>query len=284
MATDYSRFEWLKIDIEDRVALLTIDGAGDYNSVSEPLHAELGDIWPVLDRDPDVNAIVVTGAGTKAFSAGGNLNATQSRDELTSTERYDRIVTDIIRWTRNLIYNMVNCDKPIISAINGVAAGAGTAVALLADISVMAEDTFITDAHTRLGIAAGDHACMIWPLLCGMAKAKYYILTCDRISGVEAERIGLVSMTVPREEVLPKSMEIARRLADGPQFAIRMTKNALNQWLRHGGLISSDYSTALEMLNQFGPDLEAGLRSHLTKTPPVFPSSNGGSGFAEARA
>jgi len=279
MTFDYAQFEWLKIEVDDRVALVTIDGEGDYNSVSEALHEELGDIWPILNKDPDVNSIVITGAGSKAFSAGGNLNATLSRDALSSEERYDRIVTDIMRWTRNLIYNMINCDKPIISAINGAAAGAGTAVALLADISVMAEDTFLTDAHTRLGIAAGDHACMIWPLLCGMAKSKYYLLTCDRISGVEAERIGLVSMAVPRDQVLPRSMEIARRLADGPQWAIRMTKNALNQWLRQGGLISSDYSLALEMLNQFGPDLEAGIRSHLTKTPPVFPSAHGGSGF-----
>src|SRR5205814_4270485 len=99
------------------------------------------------------------------------------------------VVAQTMKEARDIVHNMINCDKPIISAINGVAVGAGLAVALLADISIIAEDARLTDGHVRLGVAAGDHACIIWPLLCGMAKAKYYLLTCDFIDGREAERI-----------------------------------------------------------------------------------------------
>src|SRR5688500_11538022 len=127
----------------------------------------------------------------------------------------------VMKEAEAIVYEMMNCEKIIISAINGVAVGAGLAVALMADISIMAEDARLTDGHTRLGVAAGDHACMIWPLLCGMAKAKYYLLTCDFVDGREAERIGLVSKAVPRDQVLPEALRVARQLADGPQPALR---------------------------------------------------------------
>src|SRR5205085_11407527 len=136
------------------------------------------------------------------------------------------------------------CPKPIISAINGVAVSAGLAVAFMTDIPIAAENMRITDGHLRLGVAAGDHAVIIWPLLCGMAKAKYYLLTADFIDGKEAERIGLVSLCTPADQVLPKAMEVATKLATGSQLAIRWTKRALNNWLRQAGPIF-DQSLAL---------------------------------------
>jgi enoyl-CoA hydratase len=151
-----------------------------------------------------------------------------------------------------------------------VAVGAGLAVALMADISIIAEDARLTDGHLRLGVAAGDHAAMIWPLLCGMAKAKYYLLTSDFLDGREAERIGLVSKCVPRERVKDEALELAHRLAAGPQPALRFTKRALNQWLRLGGLASFDYSAALEIMGFFSPAPAEGARAILEKRPPSF--------------
>src|SRR6185312_11285662 len=127
-------------------------------------------------------------------------------------------------------YNMINLDKPVVSAINGVAVGAGLVVALLSDISIISETARFTDGHTRLGVVAGDHAAIVWPLLCGMAKAKYYLLTSDFIDGREAERIGLVSKALPAEQVLPEALAIAERLAAGPTQATALTKRALNHW------------------------------------------------------
>jgi enoyl-CoA hydratase len=170
---------------------------------------------------------------------------------------------------------MLHCSKPIISAINGPAVGAGLVVALLADISIAAEGARLADGHVRMGVAAGDHAAIIWPLLCGLAKAKYYLLTSDFLSGREAERIGLVSLCVPDDQLLEKAMAIATDLANGPRQAIRFTKRALNQWPLQAGPIF-DHSLALEMLGFFSEDMIAGLEGLRNKRPADFPSNKPG--------
>jgi enoyl-CoA hydratase len=267
-----NEYEHLKIDIDDGVALVTINRPEVYNATNDRLHWELTQVWPDLDRDRSVRVAVVTGAGDRAFSAGGDLGDIQTRGELPAEERFESYLR-VMKEAHDIVYSIVNADKLIISAINGVAVGAGLAVALMADISIMAEDARLMDGHTRLGVAAGDHACMIWPLLCGMAKAKYYLLTCDFVDGREAERIGLVSKALPREQVLPEAMRIARQLADGPQPALRLTKRALNQWLRLGGITSFDYSLVAEMFTFMGADVPAGLKAIVEKSPPNYPSA-----------
>ena len=172
---------------------------------------------------------------------------------------------------------MINLDKPIISAINGVAVGAGLAVAFMADISIASESMRITDGHLRLGVAAGDHAVIVWPLLCGMAKAKYYLMTADFIDGKEAERIGLVSLCVPADQLMDKAMEVARKLARGPQQAVRFTKRSLNNWLRVAGP-AFDASLAMEMMGFFSADLKEGVAALQEKRQPSFP------GFAKPKS
>jgi enoyl-CoA hydratase len=183
-------------------------------------------------------------------------------------------VTHMLSEMSDLVYNIVNCEKPIVSAINGVAVGAGTVVGLLADISVCAEDARIGDGHVRLGVAAGDHAAIIWPLLAGMAKARYYLLTGEMLTGAEAERIGLVSLALPRDQVLDEALRIAGQLANGSQTAIRWTKRALNGWLRAAGPLF-DQSAAYEMLGFLGPDVVEGAAALREKRPPRFPSAAG---------
>ena len=172
----------------------------------------------------------------------------------------------------DLVYNMINCDKPVVSAINGVAVGAGLVVALLADVSICAADARLGDGHVRLGAAAGDHAAIIWPLLCGMARARYYLLTGEMVSGTEAERIGLVSKCVPREQVLSEAFRVADTLAASSQLAVRLTKRALNGWLRAAGPLF-DQSAAYEMLTFMGEDLREGVTALRAKRPPDFPSA-----------
>jgi len=230
------------------------------------LHYEIGKIWRDINEDPEVKVAVVTGAGS-AFSAGGDLEMVT--EMVNSHDRLVRVFED----TKQLVHAMVNCDKPIVSAVNGVAVGAGLVVALLADISIVSEKAKLNDGHTRLGVAAGDHACAIWPLLCGMAKAKYYLLTGNFVDGKEAERIGLVSKCVPHEQVLTQAMEVAKGLSKGPHQALKFTKSALNQWLRMGNVMSFDYSCAMEMINFTGHDVRAGMKAIKDKSPPVFPSA-----------
>jgi enoyl-CoA hydratase len=205
---------------------------------------------------------VLCGAG-KAFSAGGSF---ELLDEMIDDyEARSRILGE----ARDLVFNVINCSKPIVSAIHGPAVGAGLVAGLLADVSIVGRNAKIIDGHTRLGVAAGDHAAICWPLLCGMAKAKYYLLTCDPLSGEEAERIGLVSICVDDDQVHERALAVATQLASGAQPAIRFTKHALNNWYRDHTSIF-DASLGLEFYGFGGPDAAEGLASHREKRPPRF--------------
>jgi enoyl-CoA hydratase len=250
---------------EHGVLLITIDNPAKYNAADEQLHNELARVWTDVSADPETRVAVITGAG-KAFSAGGDLAMVNRM-----AGDHDR-VAHMLREMSDLVYNIVNCEKPVVSAINGVAVGAGTVVALLADISICASDARIGDGHVKLGVAAGDHAAIIWPLLCGMAKARYYLLTGEMVTGEEAERIGLVSKAVPRDEVLDEALRVAEVLGTGSQLAIRWTKRSLNNWLRMAGPIF-DQSAAYEMLTFLGPDVIEGAAAIAEKRPPRFPSA-----------
>ena len=261
--------EYTKFDIDrpgERILRITFNRPETRNSVDAETHTELTRIWRDIDADPDISAVIVTGAG-KAFSAGGDF-------EMIEAMMLDPDVR-ATGWkeAKDLVYNVVNCNKPIISAINGVAVGAGLVVGILADISIAGKSARIIDGHTRLGVAAGDVAAMIWPLLVGMAKAKYYLLTCRPLSGEEAERIGLVSLCVEDDQLQATALEIAEELANGAPSAIRWTKYALNNWLRMAGPIF-DTSTALELLGFAGDEVKEGLASHLEKRKPNFPKSS----------
>lgn len=256
-------YRGLRLSMDDRgVLTVVIVGQGPMNSLSEDDHAELAAVWADVDSDADVRVVVVTGEG-QAFSAGGDLDL-----ERRLAGNY-RLISRINTETRLLVRNMVECDKPIVSAINGPAAGAGLAVALLADISVIARDTVIADGHTRIGLAAGDHAVAIWPLLCGMARAKRLLLLSDRVDGETAASFGLVSWCTDEERVLDEAMTAASRLARGSQPAIRGTKRALNHWLR-AAMPAFEASLGTEMLGLFGPDFAEGIAAFGEKRSPDF--------------
>ena len=244
------------------VLRLTLNRPESLNSLGADAHRELADIWRVVDRDRETLAVLLCAKG-KAFSAGGDFEVvkklTQSFEER----------ANMWREARDLVYNIVNCSKPIVSAIQGAAVGAGLAAALVSDIPIAAKNAKLVDGHVRLGVAAGDHAAIIWPLLCGMAKAKYYLLTCDPLNGQEAERIGLVSLCVADEDLDAKALEVATKLANGATRAIAWTKHTLNHWLRTAGP-TFDASLAMEFLGFTGPEAAEGLASHREKRKPKF--------------
>jgi enoyl-CoA hydratase len=254
----------------DGVLLITLDRPEKYNAADETMHNELARVWRDVHTDPATRVAVVTGAG-KAFSSGGDLAMVERM-----AGNHER-VAHMLAEMSDLVYNIVDCAKPVVSAINGVAVGAGLVVALLADISICADDARLGDGHVRLGVAAGDHAAIIWPLLCGLAKARYHLLTGEMVTGAEAERIGLVSKAVPAAEVLDEALRVARLLAAGPQPAIRWTKRALSNWLRAAGPIF-DQSAAYEMLCFLGPDVTEGVAALRDRREPTFPSAAAGRG------
>lgn len=246
----------------DGVLLITINRPEKHNAADRQMLAEFTRVWKDVAEDDETRAVVITGNG-RAFSAGGDLG-----EEVEKLNDFPAVVKTL-EEARGLVSNMVECDKPVISAINGPAAGAGLAIALLADISIIGEDVAFTDGHVKIGLAAGDHSVIIWPLLCGMAKAKYLLLTADRIDGREAERIGLVSKAVPNDEVLTQALAIADQLARGPKYAIQWTKHALNNWLRLA-MPSFEASLGLELLTFFSPDAKEGMSAFLERRDPKF--------------
>jgi len=261
---DFAAYQHLLFERRaDGVLLITINRPDVLNATNNRLHWELSRVWLDIADDPETRVVVITGAG-RAFSAGGDLEMIEKMAANPAN------IAQAWKEAGDIVYNLINLDKPVISAINGVAVGAGLAVALMADISIASESMRITDGHIRLGVAAGDHAVVIWPLLCGMAKAKYYLLTADFIDGREAERIGLVSLCVPPDQLMPKALEVAQKLARGPQQAVRFTKRALNNWLRVAGP-AFDASLAMEMLGFFGADLAEGVSALRERRQPSFP-------------
>ncbi len=263
MTDMYARYTRLKFDRPaERVLRITMDN-GRMNTADAVMHAELADIWRDVDRDSSVNVAIITGAGPM-FSAGGDFKMVG--ENIADPESRARVWKE----AREMVYGIINCNKPVVSAMRGVAVGAGLVCGVLADVSIATKDCRIIDGHTRLGVAAGDHAAIIWPLLCGMAKAKYYLLLCEQVLGAEAERIGLISLAVEDAELDAKAVEIATRLATGAQSAIRWTKYSLNNWLRAMGP-TFDASLALEFLGFTGPEAKEGLAAHLEKRRPAFP-------------
>ncbi len=263
MSDRYAAYTKLALDRPaDRVLRITFNRPETYNSIDAETHTQITNIWRDIDADPDIHTVIVTGAG-KAFSSGGDFDwiekMTQDTNELMTTWKE----------ARDLVYNIINCNKIMISAINGPAAGAGLVVGILADVSIAARSARVVDGHPRLGVAAGDVAAIIWPLLCGMAKAKYFLLTGKPVSGEEAERIGLVSMCVDDADLQQVALDTAVEFAAGSQSALRWTKYSLNNWLRQAGPIF-DASTALEMLGFAGADAREGVASLQEKRPPQF--------------
>lgn len=259
----YEDFQFLTFSRPSpHVLLITINRPEKNNAVNHRLHDELAEVWLTVGRDAQTHVAVITGAG-RAFSVGGDLD--EGKDNPGQIEPIIHSGEQALR----LVYNMIHLDKPIISAINGAAAGAGLATALCADVSIIAEEAVVTDAHSKIGVASGDHAVMLWPLFCGMPKAKLYLLTADRIDGVEAERIGLVSRCVPREQLMDNALALADQLADLPQQALRWTKRCLNHWLRQAAPML-DLSVAYEGLNFMQDDSKEAIAAFVEKRPPVY--------------
>jgi enoyl-CoA hydratase len=262
----YARYTRLKFDRpHPRVLRVTLDSPLKMGAMDAAMHREASQIWADIDADDSVSAVIVTGSG-KTFSAGGDLH-----HERKVCEDY-ALRMQAMKESRDLVMGMINCRKPIVGAARGWAVGAGLALLILADVSIASRDAKFSDGHLKIGVAAGDHAAIIWPLLCGMAKAKYYLMTADFIDGREAERIGLVTFCTPRDQVLARSLAIAAKLARGSQAAIRATKKSLNNWMRMAGPIF-DNSLAAEMLCFLGPDVKEGLAALRAKREPDFPSA-----------
>jgi len=263
MSDPYSRYQQLAFDRpHPRVLRIRINSPLKLNAMTATLHRECSEIWRDVEADASVSSVIITGSD-RAFSAGGDL-----AHERKVCDDYE-LRMQAMKEARNLVLNMIDCSKPIVSAVRGWAVGAGIACALLADVSIVAKDAKFSDGHAKIGIASGDHAAILWPLLCGMARAKYYLLLSEPFSGEQAAAMGLVSMAVEEAELDARALEIAVRLAELAPAAVRWTKRTLNYWLRQAAPIF-EASLALEFIGMAGPEGREGIDAFLEKRAPAF--------------
>jgi len=224
----------------------------------------LQDVFHYIARDEDINVVILTGAG-EAFSAGGDIRGMKIR---VSHPAETRPVP--FAGPRAIIMNILNLPQVLIAAVNGDVRGFGLTLALFCDIVIASENATLADTHVKVGIVAGDGGSAIWPLLVGVHRAKEFLLTGDALDAKEAERIGLINRVVPKGEVYEAAMDLAKRLANGPQKAIHWTKLSINKMLWHGVHEILDASLALEGLSMYSADYTEAINSFLEKRSPNF--------------
>lgn len=263
----YAKYQDLKVEVDDRVATVTLNRPAARNAIDQRLIRELRTIWDDLADDTAVGAVVVTGAGAY-FSVGGDVKAMSDRpggDVLEEGEVHDPMIS------RRLVNRLLELDKPIVAAVNGDCIGLAATIALLCDISVVADDARIGDTHvSRVGLVAGDGGTVIWPLLLGVNKAKEFLMRGTLLKGAEAGRIGLVNHAVARAEVLDTAMQIAHELAHGPTWAIRWTKLSLNQVVKERVNHLLEASMALEQVTFATDDHREATLAFKEKRKPRF--------------
>ena len=234
--SDIHREHHVKVEIEDRIALVTLDRPESRNAVNAAMHDGLELVFRELSYHPDVRAIVVTGAG-EVFCAGGDL------------DDYGRTSTPLEALrSRDLTWSMARCEAPLLSAVNGAARGVGATIALMCDVCYMADTASIGDVHTQFGLPAGDGGQVIWPLLVGPNLAKEYLMRGIPIAAREAERIGLVNRVFGESELLEQTMTCAREIAARPPIGVRWTKLAVNKMLVNQLNLNLDFGLASEFL------------------------------------
>ena len=256
-------FATLRLERVRQVLRVTIDHpSSPLNAVDDRLHQDLTALFAGLKRENEARAILLTGRG-RAFSAGGDFAWFPALQEPGRLEA-------LRRDAKQLIWDLLDVEVPIVAAVNGHAMGLGASIALLCDVIFMADTATIGDPHVKVGIVAGDGGAAIWPLAVGPARAKEYLLTGDALTAAEAERIGLVNHVVPAAELDAAAMAFAARLAAGAPLAVRYTKLAVNKLVKDALNVAFDTSTALELLTFHSEDHQEALAALREKRPPVF--------------
>ena len=261
----YRDFKWLLFDRPAaHVLRVTLNNPTQRNAMTRPMKEEIHAVWRLIDEDPSTRITIVTGAGG-GFCAGGAFDAMPDIGEQDRNDQFNYDFND----ARELVAALVTARKPLISAINGPAIGAGLAVALLADISIAAKTAKLLDGHLRIGVAPGDHAMLVWPLLCGLAKAKYLLMANETVTGEQAAAMNLVSLAVDDDMLESKALEIAVRMSNTAPTALRMTKYLMNSFLRRNQDIF-DLSAAFEMVNFGSEENVEAIRAYMSKDVPHF--------------
>ncbi len=256
-----SGYTHIRTDRRDGVIEVTLDRP-PLNAVDGELHRDLGRLAVDLKNETEARAVVLTGAG-RAFSAGGDYEwFTQLADP--------RVREEVRRVGRQLVWDLLDVEIPMVAAVNGPAVGLGATLVLLCDAVFMADDAVLADPHVKVGIVAGDGGTALWPLVLGPVAAKRFLLTGDPVTAEEARTLGLATHVSSRDRVLEDAREFARRLASLPPLAVRYTKLAVNKWIKQAANVAFDVATAYELVTFGSDDHREALQALREKRPPRF--------------
>ena len=260
----YDYCKQLKVERRSNgVLVLTLD-APPTNAISPQLHDDLRRVLEDVNRDPGAKVIVLTGAGERAFSAGGDIGEMRRLLELPKETAHGFVEA------RRLLNALLRLERPIIARINGHAIGLGATLALFCDLTYAVETAKIGDPHVAVGYVAGDGGALIWPQLIGYARAREYLLTGDPVLGKEAAQIGLINRAVAAEELDAAAFGMADRLAAGASTAINLTKQAINLPLRRHFEGMIDAHVGFELISAFSDDHREAVAAFAEKRPPRF--------------
>lgn len=254
----YTRFSFVR---DGRILTATISAPGAVNAVDAALHDELARLFTDLQRDPDSDLVILTGAG-RAFCAGGDFDWFDA--QIREPTRFRDLGWD----AKRIITSLLDLEKPIICRLNGAAAGLGATIALLCDVIIADERAVIGDPHVKVGLVAGDGGAVIWPQLIGFARAKEYLLTGDLVSAAEAARIGLINHAVPADQLDAKISEVAAKILGNPRWAVRYTKVIANQPLKALAAQMMDAAIAYETLSNLTADRAEAVAAVRERRPP----------------
>ena len=258
---DPARYERIRIEKrEGGLAVATLDRPDKLNAVDGRMHTELANLARDADFDDGIRALVITGAG-RAFCAGGDFGP--DSDVVGAGRRGPK-------ETKEIVDLLLDCSIPIVSAVEGYALGLGATVALLADVVVAGRGARFGDTHVNMGIGPGDGGQVIWPLLMGVNRAKYHLMTGEHIAAEDAHAAGPVNFVVDEGAALERALEIGTRLAEGPTQAIRAAKAGVNQYMKFVSNLVLPYSFALEQATFATRDAAEAGAAFREKRPPRF--------------
>lgn len=252
--------------VKDSVAVITLNRPEVLNALTLEIYAQLRDLFEILRYDEAVKAVIITGAG-RAFCSGGDVHKIIGE----ALDRDMRGHLEFCRMTGHLVRNMRLLPKPIIAAVNGMAAGAGAVIALACDLRIMAEDAKFAFLFTRVGLTGADMgAAFLLPRIVGQGRAAELLMLGDDVDARTAERIGLANRVVPAEQVMPAAREWAQRLAGGPTYAVGMTKTLVNNEWAMDVASAVEAEAQAQALMMMGEDHRAFYEAFQEKRKPEF--------------